>query len=245
MVAKIPTTNQYPYGQLNPMCLLEEDNSITVKFDTKCCFDYDVYTNGTPKQRIDGACYVTTTTAKLTGLSPNQTYDIKFDILDKCGAVQDTKSHPCRTTCILPGATVLTPNGKKLIDDIRSGDIVVDEYGNHVKVINNIRSGASKKKVITFKKGSFGIRKPNANLSITSNHPIKRLGNEVLVENCVNNHSIKSRYMMVDHTFTLLTNERCFVITNGIPVATYSQVDFEKQCERMSARGSPLLYRLL
>jgi hypothetical protein len=242
-IAKIPTTNCDPCGPLNLDCQLIGDTTISVSFDTNTCFTYDITVNSVPN-RTD----IAGTGGRITenfNLAPNQPYTFLVECKDKCGKVFDSASCTLRTICILPGATVLTPNGKKLIDDIRAGDIVVDENGKHVKVINNIRSGANKKKVITFKKGSLGIRKPDANLSITSNHPIKRLGKEVLVENCVNRHSIKSRYMMVSHTFTLLTEERCFIMTNGVPVATYSQADFEKQCEMMRARGTPLLYRLL
>ncbi len=51
--------------------------------------------------------------------------------------------------------------------------------------------------------------------------------------------------MKVSHTYTLMTEERCFVMTNGIPVATYSEADFEKVCHKMKSAGTPLLYQLL
>lgn len=227
-------------------CVLLEDNSITLKWLDSIGFRYELLRDAdpTPISIRDGIGDVQKFND--TGLTKNTNYNYTINVFDPASPDPIvTDSERCRTTCILPGATVLTPSGKKLIDDIRAGDIVVDEHGNHIKVIHNIRSGPNKKKVITFKRGCFGIRKPDQNLSITSNHPIKRLGKEVLVENCVNNHSIRSKSTQVSHTFTLMTEKKSFVMTNGIPVATYSQADFEKQCEDMKARGNPLLYRLL
>jgi hypothetical protein len=227
-------------------CVLLEDNSITLKWLDSIGFRYELLRDAdpTPISIRDGIGDVQKFND--TGLTKNTNYNYTINVFDPTSPDPIvTDSERCRTTCILPGATVLTPSGKKLIDDIRAGDIVVDEHGNHIKVIHNIRSGPNKKKVITFKRGCFGIRKPDQNLSITSNHPIKRLGKEVLVENCVNNHSIRSKSTQVSHTFTLMTEKKSFVMTNGIPVATYSQADFEKQCEDMKARGNPLLYRLL
>ena len=42
--------------------------------------------------------------------------------------------------CVLPGAKVHTSDGTKKIEDIRKGDLVIDEFGNTITVINNIES---------------------------------------------------------------------------------------------------------
>ncbi len=184
-----------------------------------------------------------------TGLMANSsnTYELRV-IGDNMNEFLDLRSTvECATICILPGATVLTPNGKKLIDNIVAGDIVIDENGNHVTVIHNIRSGPSKRKVVRFDKGCFGSQKPDAPITITTGHPIKRRPNtkEAVVESYINHGLIQSRFMKLSHTFTLMTKQRCFVMTNGIPVATYSEADFEKECQKMRAAGTPLLYQLL
>lgn len=235
-------------------CGLSTENSITLDWDSTSNFTYKLFRNDIVlpinEQGGNGGKQKYPDTS---GLSPGDVFTYTLQVFDN-SILDDNLANPvvintaqCTTICILPGATVLTPSGKKLIDDIVAGDTVIDENGNHIKIIHNIRSGPSKRKVVRFNKGCFGFRKPDAPITITSGHPVKRMPNasEDIVENYVNNSSIRSRFMKLSHTFTLMTSHRCFIMTNGIPVCTYSEQDFEKECQKMRAAGTPLLYQLL
>ncbi len=155
------------------------------------------------------------------------------------------------TLCVLPGATVETPEGSKLIEDIVSGDVVIDEDGNQVTIIHNIKFGLNKKNVITFKKGCFTVEKPDAKLSITEGHSIKvpfgktGYSDETTVENFVNLHTIQSTYKKVKTSYTLMTENRIFVITNGIPVSTWAENDFTEFSENANRNGYHIPYELL
>lgn len=237
----------------NLTCLSSTDDSITLQWMTTNGLFYEIRRDGmlieTTMPAIDNLS-TTYQDMTVTPFPPITSYVYTLTALDAntFGEVPEANSTAtCTTICILPGATVLTPSGKKLIDDIVAGDTVVDENGNHVQVIHNIRSGPSKRKVVRFNKGCFGSQKPDAPITITTGHPIKRRPNtkEAVVESYIDHGLIQSRFMKLSHTFTLMTKQRCFIMTNNIPVATYSEADFEKECQKMRAAGTPLLYQLL
>ncbi len=225
-------------------------NSVTLQWQSTSGLTYKLFRDNNLIAEKEGNNFLppdNILTAKDTGLLPDVSYNYELVVCDVDSNIVARDFATCTTICILPGATVLTPNGKKLIDDIRAGDVVIDENGNHVTVTHNIRSGPSKRKVVRFDKGCFGSQKPDAPITITTGHPIKRRPNtkEAVVESYINHGLIQSRFMKLSHTFTLMTKQRCFVMTNGIPVATYSEADFEKECQKMRAAGTPLLYQLL
>jgi hypothetical protein len=158
----------------------------------------------------------------------------------------------CVTTCILPGAKIETDNGSKLIEDIVKGDTVINEFGKSVTVVNNIKFGFDNKMVITFEAGSIAKNLPTEQLSITYGHPIKIPNNdgtfndkEHLVQDLVNNTSIKMESIQVDCTYALMTDERDFVLTNGVPVATWSVEGFSECCEKYKQKNMTILHKLL
>ena len=99
---------------------------------------------------------MTTPIEPVNGLDPNISYQFTVKCKDKCGKVlnSETTDHSCTTICILPGATVLTPNGKKLIDNIKAGDIVIDE--NTHRGLDIIRANKSFR---TFNKAIWSLLK--------------------------------------------------------------------------------------
>lgn len=159
-------------------------------------------------------------------------------------------------TCILPGAKIQIPSGHELIENIKSGDLVIDEYGNSVKVINNIRFGMGLKDVVTIRKGSLGNDLPFEDLEITHGHPVKIpestniisnngfSKNEQVVQNLVNGESITTENRGITCSYCLMTEPRTHIMTNGIPVATWGQKDFQEFCELMSKQGCSILHKL-
>jgi uncharacterized delta-60 repeat protein len=187
-----------------------------------------------------------------TGLSPDQTCSYYIIIKSNQNDLNQFATIQCTTVCILPGAIIKTINGSKLIENITKCDIVVDEFGNQIEVINNIKFGFDKKMVITFEQGCFGNNLPDDKLSITYGHPIKIPTNddkfsekEYLVQDLVNMKSISIKSQHVDNTYTLITKNREFVMINGIPVCTWTQEDFDKCCADYRKRNMVMLHQLI
>lgn len=162
-------------------------------------------------------------------------------------------------TCILPGAKIQTPNdhndhnGDKLIEDIIAGDLVVDEHGSPIKVIHNIKNGFGPTDVVTIKQGSLGNNLPFEDLEITHGHPIRIpelsginsfTKSEHNVESLVDNEQITTEKRGLDCSYTLMTKERIFVMTNGIPICTWAEKEFFEYCESSKKVGKCVLYTL-
>ncbi len=244
-------------SQLNLRCDMETNTSITISFNTLVGVTYDILisSNGSSFVPIPGEQNIPGTNARIfrliSGLTPATTY--KFMVNSSTGL---SEMVICTTICILPGAHVQTPNGIKLIQDIVAGDMVIDEFGNPIKVINNVKFAADKKKVISFGRNSLGMGFPSGPLQITEEHPIKipkqrsalyrRYGDqEVAVEKLVNGINIQSRFMKVPCTYTLITENRTFVMISGVPVGTWGQKEFKKySLQRRRSNGYNLLYKL-
>ncbi len=182
-------------------------------------------------------------------LSPSITYT--YTVVDVNSTIFTAQT--CATTCILPGAKIQTPSGHKLIEDIVAGDMVVDEHGNNVKVIHNIKNGFGPKDVVTIKQGSIGNNLPFEDLEITHGHPIRIpeiSGNngftktEHTVESLVDNEQITTEKRGLKCSYTLMTEERIFVMINGIPVCTFAEKEFFEYCESSKKAGQCILYNL-
>jgi hypothetical protein len=251
----------------NLSCSASGQNSINLTWQTQIGYDYYLYVvptpspsdsnniNTAPPGNINGDG--TIKSYNHTGLNPNQSYQyfmvITFtDELPQTDPQLTTSVISCVTVCILPGATVETENGSKLIENIVSGDVVINEFGELVEIINNIKFGFDRKMVVSFESNCFGNNLPNDKLSITYGHPIKIPNNnktfseeEYPVQDLVNRNGIQMKSTEVINTYTLMTKSRDFVMINGIPVCTWSIEDFAECCENYRKRNKIVLHELI
>jgi uncharacterized repeat protein (TIGR01451 family) len=245
-----PTTAPPP--DINFRCSSSNANTVNITIYTGIGFDYLVKRSGIPIGSVlsgNNADQVVVDNT-LPGVG---SYSYTVEILETGDEILVRTDGPfsCMTVCILPGAQIQTANGFKLIEDVVSGDLVIDEHGQQVTVTNNIRFGFGRKKVVTFTKGSLGSDLPTAEMAITYGHPIKILNkngqfteNAIAVQYLVNDQSIVMKSRDVDCTYTLMTEQKTFVMTNGIPVATYSVDGFEESCANYKARNMIMLHSL-
>jgi len=136
--------------------------------------------------------------------------------------------------CVFPGALVYTTNGLKKIEDLRSGDIIFDDRGESVELINNIKCIQSAVGYTTFHKDCFAPNFPCADLIITDGHPIRfpNSDQEIPVEHLVNNQNIIRKIGPVPETYSLITKERIFIPINNIAVCTWAENRFSKYISR-------------
>ena len=149
---------------------------------------------------------------------------------------------PTQVICVFPGALVYTTNGLKKIEDLRSGDILFDDRGYQIELINNVKCHSSYKGYTTFYKDCFAINVPSADLIITDGHPIRfpYSNKEIRVERLANDTNIIRREGPIPETYSLVTNERIFIQMNNIPVCTWSESKF-----RRYSKNENLEYTLL
>jgi Hint domain len=245
-----PTTAPPP--DINFRCSSPNANTVNITIYTGFGFDYLVKRNGIPIGSVLSGNNADQVVVDNT-LPGVDSYSYTVEILETGDEILVRTDGPfaCMTVCILPGAQIQTANGFKLIEDVVSGDLVIDEYGKQVTVTNNIKFGFGRKKVVTFTKNCFGNNLPVDEMAITYGHPIKILNkngqfteNAIAVQYLVNDQSIVMKSRDVDCTYTLMTEQKTFVMTNGLPVATYSVDGFEESCANYKARNMIMLHSL-
>ncbi len=133
---------------------------------------------------------------------------------------------PC---CIHPTAKIETPFGLTQIKDIKAGDKVKDIHGRFINVHYNIKFMPTQD-FICIKKDAFGPNKPFEDLKATGGHPLFNNGKEVTFENLVNGNTIVEQKLDDEFVYSLCTEERTYVMTNGVPVCTWAQQGWEN-CE--------------
>jgi hypothetical protein len=128
---------------------------------------------------------------------------------------------PC---CVHPETLVTTPNGKKMIKDVKKGDYVIDVHGNSVKVTFNIKSTASKK-FVKIPSGSLSASCPDKDLLIRPDHPVLVDGKEFRAVEIVRmaNEVCEITLAKPETVWSLCTQDRTFVMMNNVPVCTWSQ----------------------
>jgi hypothetical protein len=114
---------------------------------------------------------------------------------------------------------VKTSKGFKKISDIRKGEYVIDNNNKRVKVLMNIKN-VSVAHMAKIKAGSCGENMPSFDLLIRNEHPVLIDNVEILAKNVRGIQQIKLEKM--EHVYTLVTKDECFVNMNEIPVKTYS-----------------------
>jgi hypothetical protein len=132
--------------------------------------------------------------------------------------------------CLHENSIVHTSNlGEIKIKDLKSdsGAILVGLNGEEVKLVSNIRL-ANATKFVLIQKGAFGDS-PSEDTYIIDGHPIFVNSKEVLPINLINGTTIKYVDMESAPVYTLVTENRTFVLVNGLPICTWSGVDIGKK----------------
>lgn len=130
--------------------------------------------------------------------------------------------------CLHKDTLVHTVSGKKVIRDIKAGDMVIDHKGKPVKVEYNMLFPATRS-FIRIPKGSLGKGNPTNSVYIRKGHPILIDGKEVFPENLSlkNSNIVEKKLKQKSIVYSLCTKERTFVKMNGIDVATWERKDWE------------------
>ena len=171
-------------------------------------------------------------------LNCDQTKYYCVDIEGITGLPDVFTDEPC---CLHPGSKVETISGLVPIKNIKAGDKVKDIEGKFIDVVYNIKFSPTDK-FVCIKKNSFGQHMPFEDLKATEGHPLIYLGKEItfgqLLETAnqlgsgslgqlVNDNNIVRETLEDTFVYTLCTSERTCVMTNGLPVYTWGQNDWE------------------
>lgn len=125
--------------------------------------------------------------------------------------------------CCLHGSSLIeTIYGLKKIENIQAGDRVKDLNGKFINVVYNIKYIPTSK-YVCIKKNSIGNNIPFMNLYGTCGHPLLIKGKELTFADLVNDNTITNVTIDEDPVYSLCTEERTYVLTNGLPVCTWSQ----------------------
>jgi len=132
--------------------------------------------------------------------------------------------------CVFPGALVNTINGHKKIEDLMKNDILFDDQGYPVELINNVKCPGSFKGYTMFYKDCFAPNVPSFDLIITDGHPIRvpNSDREIAVEHLANNQNIIHKEGPIPETYSLITKKRIFIPINNIPVCTWAEHKFKQ-----------------
>ena len=150
--------------------------------------------------------------------------------------------------CIYPGAQVLTPTGYKNVEDVKKGDIVIDDNDNDIIIINNLQIAyKSETKCFHFKKNCFGDNKPDKDIILTHGHPIKvnKEDPEKPCQNFIDNENIFQTMDKPKFTYSLCTEKRVPIKMNNIYVWTWGNQDFKEFYKQALAQGYNILFERL
>jgi hypothetical protein len=121
--------------------------------------------------------------------------------------------------CLYSRTLVKTRVGEKKISEIRSGDEVLNVRGEWVKVVSNMRFGATSK-YYKIEKGSMGENVPVHGVYIRGEHPVL-VGEKVVMAKTLG----KRVGIQKDNVWSLCTKDREFVNMCGLWVSTISQIE--------------------
>lgn len=126
--------------------------------------------------------------------------------------------------CLHPDTRVLTPQGYKVISELRAKDDVIDFNGNVVPILSNLRCGTTNV-FINIMKDSLGKDKPEKDLLIRKEHVILYNGKEAYPGKLAKKIStiMKNKLEKAVPVYSLCTKERTFVMMDGIPVETLTE----------------------
>lgn len=129
-------------------------------------------------------------------------------------------SKPC---CVHPETEVMTVSGPVQIKDLKMDNKVIDQNGNKVTILKNIKS-ITTKNFIKIPAGSIAENVPSKDLLIKASHPILLEGKEVDPESLIKENKGVERVTLdkSEHVWTLVTKKSKFIMMDGVPVKTWS-----------------------
>lgn len=117
---------------------------------------------------------------------------------------------------------------EKSISNIRAGDLVYNHKGKVVNVLHNIRF-AKTDSFIKIEKGSLGPNMPSDDLLIRDRHPILVNGKIVEPRRLLGKNDKVTKVLLdKSEVYSLCTQEKMFVMMQGVPVKTWSYSDLIK-----------------
>jgi len=117
--------------------------------------------------------------------------------------------------CFAWNSYAITEQGIKLVEDIKKGDILFDINGKQTEIINNVYVGTTDVYYVI----------GDEQLHITGAHPVNLNGKVVLAKDV----GIKKIMGKMDKIYTFITKEKTYVKLNGVWVATWAEVDWNRE----------------
>lgn len=134
-------------------------------------------------------------------------------------------SAPC---CVHPNARVRTPTGFTRIENITSGDIVINHKGENVEVLYNIEHSTPTGNFIKIEKDAFSKNTPDGNLLMTKGHPLLYKGRIMDLEQMIYEGKANEVTVSPVRVFTLCTENQEWIVTQNVPVSTFSHEYWSK-----------------
>lgn len=128
------------------------------------------------------------------------------------------------TICLHADTLVLTDKGYKIISSLRKNDIIIDSFGMHHILVNNVELPCDGNFVV-IKKDAIHVNFPINDTYITPNHPIVVNNAEISAKKLVNDNNIYHTVLPRQKIYTLVTSERLAIVMNGMPVMTWKLDD--------------------
>jgi len=117
---------------------------------------------------------------------------------------------------------------EKSISNVKAGDLVYNHKGKVIKILHNIRF-AKTDSFIKIEKGSLGSNMPSDDLLIRDRHPILVNGKIVEPRRLLGKNDKVTKVLLdKSEVYSLCTQEKMFVMMQGVPVKTWSYSDLIK-----------------
>jgi hypothetical protein len=131
-------------------------------------------------------------------------------------------------SCLHGQTLVQTFDGYKPIHKICSGDMVIGQNGELIEVLYNIKFTIPTNRFIKISKDALGYGRPINDMLITHGHPLILNNVEISCEKLLNNKTITEIELDEKQiVYAICTKDRNGIITEGLPVLTWSQADWE------------------
>ena len=128
------------------------------------------------------------------------------------------------TICLHADTAVLTDKGYKNISSLRKNDVVIDSFGIHHILVNNVELPCDGNFVV-IKKDAIHNNFPISDTYITPNHPIVINNTEIAAKKLINGVNIYHTVLPAQKIYTLVTSERLAIDMNGMPIMTWKYDD--------------------
>lgn len=137
-----------------------------------------------------------------------------------------TTINSASSACLHPNTIIKTKRGNIPIKEIHSGDFVIDQFGNPIEVLYNIKL-APMNNWVKISKNALGNNIPENDLYITHQHPIIVNNKYIYPVNLINNDTIYEIILPPENMYSICTDNQYFALAEGMNVSTWRESDFE------------------